>query len=84
MSGGLLSRNDDLDENDYNNPIKKYLLGDTKISAIYLGLDFHKGKSEIFDMGIRRKRLLECFERGNIFQTQMKDDEFKITAERLS
>lgn len=77
----LISRNDDLDENDYNNPIKKYSLGDAKISAIYLGLDFHKGQSEILD--IRRKKLLECFEGKNIFQTKMRDDEFKITAEKM-
>ncbi len=79
----LISRNDDLDENDYNNPIKKYSLGDAKISAIYLGLDFHKSQSKIFDISIRRKKLLECFEKKNIFQTKMRDDEFKITAEKI-
>lgn len=77
----LISKNDDSDENDSNNPIRKYSLGDAKISAIYLGLDFHKGQSEILD--IKRKKLLECFEGKNIFQTKMRDDEFKITAEKI-
>ncbi len=77
----LISKNDDENENDYNNPIRKYSLGDAKISAIYLGLDFYKGQSEILD--IRRRKLLECFEGKNIFQTKMRDDEFKITAEKV-
>ncbi len=77
----LIAINDANDKN-YDNPIQKYKLGDAKISALYLGLDFNKKSDEISNS--RREDLLKCFDDKSIFQMKIRDDEFKIMAERVN
>jgi len=77
----LIAINDSDDEN-YDNPIQKYPLCDAKISAVYLGLDFNKQSNGILNS--RKNDLLKCFADKSIFQMKIRDDEFKIMAERFN